>query len=243
MVVLQILLLIAVLIIGESFISLRRINRNKRYPLMSSTASPPFNSKFLLLGSGSSTRRAILSEAGFEFSILKADIDERAIGDRSDGSMENARELVVELGMRKAAAILSQLPAEVRGNILLTADQVVVCNNQILEKPSDVVEAKSFIAMYKSLPCCTVGSIVLTDIRTGKQVTGVECATIFFNEIPEEVVNELLEEGDIMHCAGALMIEHQLVQPYIREIRGRIDSVMGLSIKLLEQLLTELHGK
>ena len=44
-----------------------------------------------------------------------------------------------------------------------------------------------------------------------------------------------------MWCAGALMIEHKLVEPYIEKVEGKIDSVMGLSIDLLKKLLTELE--
>ena len=36
------------------------------------------------------------------------------------------------------------------------------------------------------------------------------------------------------------MVEHTLVQPYVERIEGTIDSVMGLSKRLVEQLLIEI---
>ena len=80
--------------------------------------------------------------------------------------------------------------------ILLTADQVVVYNNRILEKPKDKKEAQSFIEGYGTLPCSTVGSIVLTDLRTKKRVQGVDTCNIYFDPIPDNIIQQLLDEGE-----------------------------------------------
>jgi predicted house-cleaning NTP pyrophosphatase (Maf/HAM1 superfamily) len=58
-----------------------------------------------LLGSGSATRKQILLENGFIFRVVKADIDEQAIGDRS----KNAEDLVALLAREKAVAICHKL--------------------------------------------------------------------------------------------------------------------------------------
>ena len=149
--------------------------------------------KFFVLGSGSYTRKLILTNAGYTFSILKADIDERSLGNRADAS--RASELVLLLANAKADAILPQIPEAYKTEILLTADQVVVHDNRILEKPKDRMEAQHFIDGYGRLPCSTVGSIVLTDIQSGKRVTGVDTATIHFDPIPQTVIDRLLDEG------------------------------------------------
>lgn len=59
-------------------------------------------------------------------------------------------------------------------------------------------------------------------------------------QIPDSVVKELCSEGTVLHCAGGLMVEHTLVQPYITKIEGSIDSVMGLSKALVLKLLQQL---
>ena len=59
----------------------------------------------------------------------------------------------------------------------------------------DLDEAQHFIDGYGRLPCSTVGSIVLTDIQSGKRVAGVDTATIHFDTIPQTVIDRLLEEG------------------------------------------------
>ena len=91
----------------------------------------------IILGTSSSTRKAIASEMGFKFNIVEADIDERALGDRS--SSAGARDLVLLLAKTKAQAILAKLTAEQKASskILLTADQVVTHKGKILEKPTN----------------------------------------------------------------------------------------------------------
>jgi septum formation protein len=201
-------------------------------------------SRSFLLGSSSATRKLILSEAGYQYTVFKADLDERAIGDRSCGSYDKATELVLLLGNAKADNILQKLPLSLKEQnpILITGDQVVTYNGVILEKPNDVNEARSFIESYgtTNTPCSTVGSIVVTDINTGIRKEGVDIANIYFKKFSKDVVDALIEEGEVMWCAGALMIEHKLVQPFIDKVDGNIDSVMGLSIDLLKKLLHEL---
>lgn len=216
----------------------------------------------LLLGSGSFTRKQILSQAGYSFEVVKADIDEYALGDRSDAS--RAADLVSLLGNAKADAIISQLRASGRlplaytstssstpctppsayaateARLLLTADQVVVCNGEILEKPQSEAQARRCIAMYALHPCRTVGSIVLTSLATGRRVSGVDTCTIRLAPIPETTIQTLLGEGMVFNCAGGLMIEHPLIQECIQSIEGSVDSVMGLSAAMLERLVGEL---
>jgi hypothetical protein len=79
--------------------------------------------------------------------------------------------------------------------ILLTADQVVVYDNKILEKPQNLEEARVFMEGYGLRPCSTVGSIVLTDLTSKKRVQGVDICNIYFDPIPENIIEQLLAEG------------------------------------------------
>lgn len=59
-------------------------------------------------------------------------------------------------------------------------------------------------------------------------------------QVPDSVVTKLCEEGTVLQCAGGLMVEHKLLQPYITNMDGTIDSVMGLSKALVLELLAQL---
>jgi len=118
-----------------------------------------------------------------------------------------------------------------------------VWKGRIREKPHDGAEAREFIEGYGRSPCQTVGSCVLTDLHTRTQVSGVDTATIHIKPIPDDIIQKLIDEGDILHCAGGLMIEHPLVEPYIERIDGAFDSVLGLSKALVDSLLIDLRQK
>ena len=66
------------------------------------------------------------------------------------------------------------------GYLVLTGDQVVTHNDEILEKPESIEEAKDFVRRYGQSPPSTVGSCVITHIPSMIQVSGVDTATIHF---------------------------------------------------------------
>uniref|UniRef100_A0A0G4GMM6 Maf-like protein n=1 Tax=Chromera velia CCMP2878 TaxID=1169474 RepID=A0A0G4GMM6_9ALVE len=194
----------------------------------------------IILGSSSATRKMIIAEMGLRYRTEIADLDERAIGDRENQSPE---EIVTLLGKAKADVIMSQLKPEeeAEGTLLITGDQVVVCEGKILEKPGSAEEARSFLQKYSAgIPCGTVGSIVVTEVASGRQVSGIQRTQTVFGGIPSDVIERIVEEGEVFHTAGGLMIEHPLLQPYIRKIDGTIDAVMGVSKMLVRDLMLQI---
>ncbi|XP_019154748.1 PREDICTED: maf-like protein DDB_G0281937 isoform X2 [Ipomoea nil] len=200
----------------------------------------PKNSSFkIILGSSSFARRKILAEMGYEFTVMIADIDEQSI------RKEKAEELVVALAEAKADAIMERLKStgemkEILGpTLLITADTVAVYEGVIREKPSGKEEARQFIKGYSGGQASVVGSVVVTNLTTGKRKTGWELSEVYFHEIPDEVIDNLIEEGIILNVAGGLMLEHPLTLPFVDTVVGTADHVMGLPKALTEKLIEE----
>ncbi|XP_072998658.1 uncharacterized protein [Typha latifolia] len=210
--------------------------QQRRRKMTSNSASCPFK---IILGSSSASRRQILSEMGYEFSIMSADIDEKEI------RRENPEELVMVLAEAKADAIIAMLQTngfkEVDSELtlLITADQVVVHGGMIREKPGSAKEAREFIQGYSGGHASTVGSVLVTNLKTGTRKGGVDKAEVHFQKIPDEVIENLINEGDVLYVAGGLLVEHPLTSPLIEALVGTIDSVMGLPKALTEKLIQE----
>ena len=117
---------------------------------------------------------------------------------------------------------------------------MVICNGRILEKPLNEEEARAFLRMYGNHPCSTVGCTTVTDTVTGKRVSAVDIATIYFRHIDEPTIDKLIASGEIYHCAGGLMIENPLVLPFLERVDGSEESVMGISSPLLSTLFEKL---
>ena len=66
---------------------------------------------------------------------------------------------------------------------------------------------------------------------------GVDVAKVFFKEIPEKVIDELIRKGNILNCAGSTEIEDPLLRKYVDHIEGAPDSVAGLPKELVKKLI------
>ncbi|KDP38287.1 hypothetical protein JCGZ_05173 [Jatropha curcas] len=193
----------------------------------------------IILGSSSMARRRILAEMGYEFSIVTADIDEKSI--RKD----KPEELVMSLAHAKADAIIArlqttgQLEEDARATLLITADTVVVYKGIVREKPTSREEARNFIKGYSSDSGAVVGSVLVINLKTGIRKGAWERAEVYFHEIPDGVINSLIEDGVTFKVAGGLMLEHPLISPFVEAVIGSTDTVMGLSKTLTEKLIAE----
>ncbi|XP_060963085.1 uncharacterized protein LOC133032760 isoform X4 [Cannabis sativa] len=192
----------------------------------------------IILGSSSVARRKILAEMGYDFTIMTADIDEKSI------RKEIPEELVVALAEAKAAAILPRIPTgdyinDVEPTLLITADQVVVYEGVIREKPSSKEEARKFMKDYSGGQAATVSSVFVSNLKSGFRKGDWDRVEIHFHEIPDDVIEKLIDEGTVLFVAGGLIIEHPLILPLVKKVVGTTDSVMGLPKALTEKLLKE----
>lgn len=123
--------------------------------------------------------------------------------------------------------------------------------------PDPIRQLHSFAARFKQLipvthvPCSIY--IPSSYIDCGTALSPTECdaphsfvictittVATLSSQVPDSVVTKLCEEGTVLQCAGGLMVEHKLVQPYITNMDGTMDSVMGLSKSLVLELLARL---
>ncbi|KAL0449943.1 UNVERIFIED_CONTAM: hypothetical protein Slati_1550700 [Sesamum latifolium] len=116
---------------------------------------------------------------------------------------------------------------------------VVVYQGTIREKPSSEEEARQFIRDYSGGSAQVVGSVLVTNLVTGSRKGGWESAEVYFLDIPDEVIDSLIEEGIIFNVAGGLMLEHPLTWPLVDTVIGTADCVMGLSKTLTEKLIQD----
>ena len=172
----------------------------------------------------------MMEEMGYEFKVMPADIDEKAIRHK------NPRELVLALANAKADALLTRIKEPA---LLITADQVVAWKDEIREKPHDEAQAREYLKTYHEAPAECVNGIVVTNTASGKRVTAVDISKIFFRQIPEEVIEDFVKREYIYRRAGGFAIQDPLLEPYIETIEGTIDSVIGLPKVLTKQMIKE----
>jgi septum formation protein len=188
----------------------------------------------IILGSASKWRQQILRDANYKFEIMHADIDEQKI--RHD----DPRQLVLDIANAKAKALLPKIKSPA---ILITVDQIVICNNEIFEKPKSAAEVYYFCERYNKYNPQTMTGIVVTNTLTGKKAEAIDITTVYFNHIPQKEIARIIKDGEIFHCAGGFQVEGKngKINDYIDHIDGAIDSVKGLPLKLVEKLIAEVR--
>jgi len=160
--------------------------------------------------------------------FMKPDIDEKAI------RRDKPEDMVVAIAEGKADELVPKLAG--REVLLVTMDQVVACGGKVLEKPETEKQAREYLAMYgagNGASC--VNGMVVHNLKTGKRVLGVDISTVHFRAIPDAEVDRLVGLADIYTTAGALLIEE--TAPHIERIDGSEDSVQGLPVRRLREML------
>ncbi|CAG9461353.1 unnamed protein product [Pedinophyceae sp. YPF-701] len=195
----------------------------------------------IILGTSSRFRRRVFDELceqtpGLKYEVQTADIDEKAI------RRPHPADLVAVLAEAKADAILKKMAAagsDTTTGLLVTCDQVVTYKGEIREKPESEAQLKGWVKEYSAAPVGTTSSVRVANLATGKVAAGVDVTEVHFDAIPEADVDAMIQEGDVLWCAGGLMLEHPRVTPHCTKLVGTMDSVMGLPKALLCKLLLE----
>jgi septum formation protein len=185
----------------------------------------------IILGSQSKSRRVLLGEMGYDFEVMPSHIDEKAI------RFVDPYELTLALARAKGAAVAEKInePA-----IIITADQVVVCNGEIWEKPENADEARRFLKTYNSCPAQTVNAVVVTNSATKRIAQANNSAKIYFFPFSDDEIDKLIAVGDVFRLAGGFNVSGDIWEEHVKNIEGDWDSVMGLPKKLTEKLINEI---
>jgi septum formation protein len=188
----------------------------------------------LILGSTSKYKKAVLEKAGFIFDSMDPAVDEFSI--RSDDPYQ----LPLLLAQAKARAIVSKIKEP---GIIIGSDIVVVCDGQLYEKPESPEQARAWLKKYSDgyaadCPC----GIHVINTATGKTADGVNVASIIFNNIPDHVIEDFIATGDPFSKAGGFSVQLPHLQPYIKEMKGDIEAMMGMPTDLLKKLIEEVSS-
>lgn len=186
----------------------------------------------IILGSSSVPRQKILNDLGYEFTVVKPEINESMIRD------PDPKKLVLKLAHAKADDILKKVHEDA---LIVTGDSVTVVNDEIREKPKDKEQAYQWIEeMSQGVPQTLVSALAVTNTATGKRLTGVDEGTVIFSEIPEDVIRDFVEGGEAFNHAGAFAIQNPIFYNRIKEIQGEFETIAGLPKTLVQKFIKEL---
>ena len=189
----------------------------------------------LILASASPRRRELLAQAGYRFEVQASCVPEsRQPGeDAIRFATRLAREKAEEVFARRAVAAGTLEPAMVLG-----ADTVVVCDGEVMGKPSDAADASRMLLLLSGRTHHVVtgvavvwGSSAPPAVEIAAELTQVTVQTLS----PEEV-SRYVASGEPMDKAGAYAIQER-GEWIIERVEGSRANVIGLPVEILAELL------
>ena len=183
----------------------------------------------LILASQSPRRRQLLSDCGLEYELA----ERYEVEEVFPATME-ADEVPVYLSRLKSEGY----PAELAENdILLTADTVVIVDNQILGKPADEAEAR---AMLRTLSGRAHRVTTGVTLRSKSRVESFAVQSdVYFRELTDEEIDYYVERYRPMDKAGSYGIQEWIGYVGIERIDGSFYNVMGLPVQRVYAALGE----
>lgn len=195
----------------------------------------------LILASASPRRREILSLLTDDFEVMAADTDEREIEERLRSS--GAAEVAKGLAAAKARAVYEMLGEErKRDSVVIGADTSVVCEDEILGKPSDKEDAVRMLTMLSGKVHSVITGVAL--ISGGREAVFEEESKVEF--YPLDGKQKALIEGYVStdepyDKAGAYGIQGKGAL-LVRKIEGDYLNIVGLPLSRLKRELDDLRG-
>ncbi|MBR2326512.1 MAG: septum formation protein Maf [Alistipes sp.] len=184
----------------------------------------------LILASASPRRRELLAACDIDFTLAER--------------FECEECYPADLEADKVAEYLSQLKSNAyphalrEGDILLTADTVVIAGGEILGKPKDNADAER---MLKILSGATHKVVTGVTLRTPSRTISFSAESLVtFRVLENEEIEYYVERYRPMDKAGAYGIQEWIGYVGIEHIEGSFYNVMGLPVQRLYVAIGEL---
>lgn len=179
----------------------------------------------IVLASGSPRRRELLAGLGVDFRV-----------ELLKGIEENYPE---ELSVKRIPKYLSQLKSHayklVEGEMLITADTVVVLHGEVMGKPRGVKDAKIALARLSGNTHSVITGVT---VATLGRTESFSCETrVEFDELTQEEIAYYVDRFKPLDKAGSYGIQEWIGYVGIKRIDGSFYNVMGLPVQRLYQLL------
>jgi septum formation protein len=193
---------------------------------MNSVAPATLARQRIVLASASPTRARLLADAGIEFDVSPARMDEDAAKASLIAAGAPPPEIAVQLAELKARQVSGRSP----GRLVLGADQVMVCDGRMYDKPSDAAAAAAQLMALRGRWHEQISAACV--VRDGERLWHhVDRARLYVRPFSEAFLQEYLRAAGpgALNGPGAYQLEGVGVQLFSR-VEGDFFTVLGLPL-------------
>ena len=176
----------------------------------------------IILASASPRRKELLHKILSNFEIIPANIDE----DQYPLNM---------LSLIKAQEIANTHPS----SLIISADTVVILDEQVLGKPKDEDDAFDMLKKLSSRVHEVSTFYTIYSKENNISITRQVTSLVYFNKLSDELIKAYIATKSPLDKAGAYGIQDKEF-PLIEKIEGEEDNVIGLPLQEIKKDLLSL---
>jgi len=182
------------------------------------------------LASKSPRRRKLLKQINLKFSSFSVDIDESI---HLHESPSHCVKRIAEEKLAKAKMIKKK-------GIIITADTIVVLKDEVIGKPKNKKEAKSFLQKLSGNVHTVYTGFSIYNSERDITITDYEKTLVEFRKLSDEEIDSYIAGGSPMDKAGAYGIQDDFGAVFIKKINGCYYNVVGLPLTKVYETLQKV---
>ena len=125
--------------------------------------------------------------------------------------------------------------------ILVTADTMVLCSDEIMGKPTDRADAIRMVQKLQNNRHSVLTGVCIRSLE--KEVCFTASTDVFFDELSQEEIEYYVDTYKPFDKAGAYGIQEWIGYIGIDRIEGSYFTIMGLPVHKVYELLLEFIGQ
>ena len=189
----------------------------------------------LVLASSSQYRKMLLANIGIQVDTHAPDIDETPFANESPTALS------LRLAEQKTHKVAAELEKVNNDTIIIGSDQVALVQTdagpQLLGKPGTSENAVNQLMACQGKQVSFYTALCLHQPSTNKTVTQVDETRVFFRQNSEAAIRAYVEKEKPLDCAGSFKSEGLGVLLFDKIESRDPNSLIGLPIMLLNELL------
>ena len=206
--------------------NIQEFNTEKALQAIKNNEKIIFENPTIILASKSISRKRIMEQAGISFVVLPSIVDEEKI--KKEFPLINTEELATEYVKKLAYEKAKALEDYVENGIIIAADTIAFCDNEKLEKPVDIEDARRILTKISASKHVAITGVCI--IKDGVTDNFHETSFVEMDKFEEEKIEELINNPNTYLYAGGYCIDDN-IQGYAHVADSDMTNVMGLPLE------------
>jgi septum formation protein len=180
----------------------------------------------LILASASPRRQQFMRQAGYEYLVHPAEIDEA----RAPANLLPL-DLAKHLAFAKARAVADLYPSD----LILAADTIVAFGDRALGKPSGEADARRMLALLSGTTHIVITGVTLMCKATQFEQTRAAMSAVRMRDLRTSEIDAYIASKLWMGKAGGYGIQDD--DPFVLRMSGSLSNIVGLPMELTAEML------